>query len=339
MQLYAAIDLHSNNGVLVIIDEKDRVVFQRRLPNDIGVVLSQLEPYRGEVAAIAVESTYNWYWLVDGLTEAGYTVKLVNTSAVTQYEGLKYAGDEHDARHLAHLLRLGILPTGYIYPREERGVRDLLRKRAQLVRCRTTQVLSIQNLASRNTGRGVTMGEVRRLDDEGVSRLCGGDVERILAMKSNLAVLRCLDEQVQVLERTALGKAKLRPGFAPLLSVPGIGNILGMTIMLEIGTIGRFEKVGRLSSYARCVGSSRWSNEKKKGEGNRKNGNKYLAWAFVEAAHHAIRHSEAIERFYQRKKAKRNGVVAIKAVAHKLARACYYILRDGVPFEEARAFA
>ncbi len=76
--------------------------------------------------------------------EEGYTVKLVNTAEVTVYDGLKYTGDEHDARHLAHLLRPGILPTGYIHPKEDRAVRDLLRKRAQLVRCRTTQVLSIQ---------------------------------------------------------------------------------------------------------------------------------------------------------------------------------------------------
>lgn len=339
MGLYAAIDLHSNNGVLVIIDDKDRTVFQKRLPNDIAVVLSHLAPHREGIVAIAVESTYNWYWLVDGLMAAGYTVKLVNTAAVKQYDGLKYANDEHDARHLAHILRLGILPTGYIYPKEERGVRDLLRKRAQLVRCRTAQILSIQNLVSRNTGHGITMGDIRRLDEDGVADLCGGDEDRMLALTSNLAVLRCLDEQIQTLERTVLARAKLKPGFAPLLSVPGIGNILGMTIMLEVGTVERFAKVGCFSSYARCVSSSRWSNEKKKGEGNRKNGNKYLSWAFVEAAHHAVRHSQAVQRFYQRKKAKRNGVVAIKAVAHKLARACYHILREGTAFEEARAFA
>jgi transposase len=101
----------------------------------------------------------------------------------------------------------------------------------------------------------------------------------------------------------------------------------------------RFAKVGQFASYARCVSSSRWSNGKKKGEGNRKNGNKYLAWAFVEAAHYAVRYNERIRKFHHRKKAKTNGVVAIKAVAHKLARACYHVLKEQVPFEEARAFA
>jgi transposase len=339
MRLYAAIDLHSNNSVLVILDECDRIVYEGRLPNELPFILAQLAPHRENVEAIAVESTYNWYWLVDGLMEAGYTVKLVNTVEVKTYDGLKYTGDEHDARHLAHLLRLGILPTGYIYPRKERAVRDLLRKRAQLVRCRTAQILSIQNLVSRNSGHGISTDEIRKLDEATIRQLCGSDDVRALALKSNLAVLRCLDEQTQGLERVVLAKARLKPAFKKLLTVDGIWNILAMTIMYEAGDMERFTKVGEFASYARCVGSSRWSNEKKKGQGNRKNGNKYLAWAFVEAAHYAVRYNERIRRFHQRKKAKRNAPVAVKAVAHKLARACYHVLKDQVPFDEARAFA
>src|SRR5664279_3298188 len=144
-RLYAAIDLHSNNSVLVILDEQDRIVYEKRLPNALPFIVGALAPYRERVEAIAVESTFNWYWLVDGLMEAGYTVKLVNTNAVRVYDGLKFTDDEDDARHLAHLLRLGILPTGYIYPKELRAVRDLLRKRAQLVRCRTLQLLRMES--------------------------------------------------------------------------------------------------------------------------------------------------------------------------------------------------
>jgi transposase len=339
MRLYAAIDLHSNNSVVNVSDEDDRVVVEKKLPNDLPRILSLLAPYRERIQAVAVESTFNWYWLVDGLMGAGYDVKLVNTVAVKQYDGLKYTNDEHDARHLAHMLRLGILPTGHIYPKEERGVRDLLRKRAQLVRCRTMQILSIQNLVSRNTGGGMKTEEIRRLDEESIRRVCGDDASRTLALKSNLEVLRCLDEQVRLVERAVLGEARMKPSFEMLLTVTGVGKVLGMTIMYETGSIQRFKEVGNFSSYCRCVGSSRWSNDKKKGEGNRKNGNKYLAWAFVEAAHHAIRSSEAVRRFYQRKKAKTNGIVAVKAVAHKLARACYHVLDKQVPFEEARAFA
>jgi len=339
MKLYAAIDLHSNNSMLVILNENDRVVYEKRLPNELPIILAELAPHHASIQAIAVESTYNWYWLADGLIEAGYTVKLVNTAAVKVYDGLKYSGDEHDARHLAHLLRLGILPTGYIYPKKERAVRDLLRKRAQLVRCRTAQLLSIQSLVSRNRGKGISNDDIREFDEESIGQVCGGDSIRALAIKSNLAVLRCLDEQIVGLERVVLAQAKLKPAFKKLLTVDGIGNILAMTIMYEAGSMERFAKVGQFASYGRCVGSSRWSNGKKKGTGNRKNGNKYLGWALIEAANYAVRFNERIRCFYQRKEAKTNVVVARMAVAHKLARACYHVLKDQVPFEEARAFA
>jgi transposase len=339
MKLYGAIDLHSNNNVLVLLDEQDRIVYERRMPNDLAKVLEALAPYRKRTEAIAVESTFNWYWLVDGLQEAGYTVKLVNTAAVKVYEGLKYTADEHDARHLAHLLRLGILPTGYIYPSAERGIRDLLRKRAQLVRSRTAQILSLQNLVSRNTGKGISVEGIRDLDAAAIDELCGGQPDRALAIQSTLVVIRCLQEQIRRLEQTVLAQAKLQPAFEKLLTVDGIGKILGMTIMYEAGTMERFAKVGQFASYARCVESRRLTNGKKKGEGNRKNGNKYLGWAFVEAAHFAARWNEKVRSFYQRKKAKGNGILATKAVAHKLARACYHILKDQVPFDVDRAFS
>lgn len=183
------------------------------------------------------------------------------------------------------------------------------------------------------------MNEIRTLSDESIDLACGGDAARALAIQSNWAVLRCLDEQVKIIERNVLAQAKLKPAFEKLMTVDGIGKILGMTIMYETGAIERFSKVGCFASYARCVPSGHFSNGKKKGEGNRKNGNKYLSWAFVEAAHFAVRFNERIRRFHQRKKAKTNGVVAVKAVAHKLARACYHILKDQTPFEVERAFA
>ena len=222
MKLYSAIDLHSNNSVLVVLDENDKVVYEHRHPNELAIILEQLAPYRENIQAIAVESTFNWYWLVDGLKEAGYTVKLVNTVAVKTYDGLKHTDDEHDARHLAHLLRLGLLPTGYIYPKEERAVRDLLRKRAQLVRNRTMHILSLQNLVIRNSGKGMAAKGIRNLDTAAMDGICGGNSTLVLAMQSSLAVLRCLDEQIDTLERAVLKQAKLRPEFKKLLTIQGI---------------------------------------------------------------------------------------------------------------------
>ena len=338
MALYGGIDLHANNSVVVVIDEQDRVVYQKRLRNELPEILSALAPYQATLQGIVVESTYNWYWLVDGLMVAGYRVHLANTAAIQQYEGLKYTDDQSDARWLAHLLRLGILPEGYIYPKAERAVRDLLRKRSQLVRQRTTNLLSIQNLRTRNTGSALSGNRIKQLTVAEVEELLP-EVPLALAVKSNLAVLQCLEEQIKSIEAVVRARLKLREEFQPLLTVSGIGQILGMTIMLETGEISRFATVGDFASYCRCVGSQPLSNGKRKGQGNVKNGNKYLAWAFVEAANFAVRYNAQIKRFYQRKQAKTNGIVAIKAVAHKLARACYYILRDQVPFAVNKAFA
>jgi transposase len=338
MKLYGGIDLHSNNSVIVLSDEEDKVVYRRRLANDLELVLSEVEPFGDGIEGLVVESTYNWYWLVDGLMEAGYRVHLANTAAIVQYEGLKYADDDTDARWLAKLLRLGLLPEGYIYPKEERPVRDLLRRRSKLVQQHTGNLHSVQNLMARNRGCSMSANRVKRLTDEEVDRLLP-DAELALAVKSNLAVMRTLEDVIALLEKAAMARIKLRPAFKPLLTVSGIGRILGLTIMLETGEIGRFAKVGNYASYCRCVGSERISNGKRKGRGNTKNGNKYLAWAYIEAANFAVRYNPQIKRYYQKKRARTNPIVAIKTVAHKLARACFYILRDQVPFDVNKAFA
>jgi len=205
------------------------------------------------------------------------------------------------------------------------------------VRQRTTNLLSIQNLVTRNTGSSLSAKRVKGLDVQQVDELLpNGDLA--LAVKANLSVMSSADKQVQILEQIVTQRVKLRPQFCFLKTVPGIGQILALTIMLETGDIRRFATVGNYASYCRCVGSQKVSNGKTKGKGNTKNGNKYLAWAFVEAAHFAIQFNSRIKSFDQRKKAKTKGVVAIKAVAHKLCRACYYIMRDRVPFNITKAF-
>jgi len=334
---YCGIDLHSNNSVVVVSDEEDRMVLQKRLPNDLGQIRAALEPHREDVAGVVIESTYNWYWLVDGLMAAGYRVHLAHPSAIKKYEGLKYSGDFADARYLGHLLRLGLLAEGYIYPRAERGARDLARKRMQLVRYRTAQILSIENILARQTGARMSGDAVKRLTPERVAAL-GFTPDVALALEANRAVSQTLGQQIETLEKRLKERVSLRGEFKLLKTTPGIGEILATTIMLEMGTPKRFAKVGNFSSYCRCVGSLRESNDKKKGEGNAKNGNKYLAWAFVEAANFARRYCPQAKAFYERKKRKANGVLATKALAHKLARACYHMLREHKPFDVSRCF-
>jgi len=121
MALYAGIDLHANNSVVVVSDEEDRILDQKRLRNELGEILPVFAPYRDTLQGVVVESTYNWYWLVDGLMATGYRVHLANTTAIEQYKGLKHTEDQSDTRWLAHLLRLGIFPEGYIYPKRAGG--------------------------------------------------------------------------------------------------------------------------------------------------------------------------------------------------------------------------
>ena len=337
MRLYAGIDLHSNNNVIVVQDEEDKVVGRRRLANDLQTVSAWLERYRDDLAGVVVESTYNWYWLVDGLMEQGYAVHLANTVAIQQYGGLKYRDDASDARWLAKLLRLGQLPEGYIYPRAERAIRDLLRKRRQLVRQATMNLLSIQNLFARNRGECISANRVKQLTPEAVDTAFE-DANVALAAKSNLKMLDCLLEQISGLETAVHGQVRLRRSYKKLLTVPGIGKILALTIMLETGDISRFHEAGHYVSYGRLVGSSHLTNGKRKGSGNTKNGNAFLCWAFIEAANFAIRFSPTLRRYYQRKQARTKRIVSLKAVAHKLARACYQMIKEDAAFDMTRAF-
>ena len=285
-----------------------------------------------------VESTYNWYWLVDGLMDADYRVHLANPAAIQQYNGLKYSDDHSDARWLGHLLRLGVLPEGYIYPTADRAVRDLLRKRAHFVRQHTANVLSVQNIMVRNTGSRFSVKRIRELTAQELKHLLP-EAYQVLAITSSLAILDCLSQQIKTLEKAVSKRLKHTPSYEQLLTVDGIGTILAQTIALETGQIGRFPTVGDYASYCRCVHSTKLSNGKRKGQGNGKNGRRYLGWTSMEAAQFAIRFNPQAQRFYQRKLAKspNNTVLARKSVAHKLSRACYYMMRDLVPLEATKA--
>lgn len=338
MRLYTAFDLHSNNSYLGIIDENGKRVFKRKLANDPDSILDTLKPYKEDIAGIAVESTYNWYWLVDLLMAEGYKVHLANPAEIQKYTGLKYADDQHDAFWLTEMLRLGILPEGYIYPKKDRPIRDLLRKRGHLVRLRTSLIISLQNIVSRNNGIKLKVGDIKILSKDRVTPLLERNEDLALAGKVSKESIDFLTRKIKAVEAVVEKKLELREPYDRLLTEPGIGKILGLTIMLETGPICRFAKAGNYASYCRKV-SSKWiSNEKKKGKGNKKSGNKYLAWAFSEAAEIARRYDENARTYYNRKAQQTNRMVAHNALAHKLARAAYYIIRDGVSFMPEKCF-
>jgi transposase len=337
MKTYAGIDLHSSNNFTGIINEQDQRLYRKRLPNRLDAILTALEPFKETLEGVVVESTFNWYWLVDGLMEHDYKLHLANPSAIKQYEGLKHTDDTWDSFWLAHMLRLNILPEGYIYPKEERPVRDLLRRRLLFVKHRTAHILSLQSMISRNLGATMSCRAIKRLEQEAAESLFDSP-HLVLAAKSNIGVIHFLKDRIKLIEKAVSSHIKLREEFKYLLTVPGIGDILALTIMLEVGDINRFPKVGDYSSYCRCVKAERFSNSKKKDENNRKNGNRYLSWAYVEAANFANRFCPYAQAFYQRKMAKTKPVVAIKALSNKLARATYYIMRDQVAYDPKRLF-
>jgi transposase len=338
MTIYCGIDLHANNSVVSILTDKDQVVFEKRLPNDLSTILAALQPFKPEIHACVVESTYNWYWLVDGLMDAGLDVRLANTAAIRQYDGIKHTNDQTDARYLAHLLRLGILPEGHVYPREQRCVRDLLRRRLLLVQQKTLQHLSLQSLIARHTGIRLTSNQIKKLKYAELEKMLP-DRHVYIGASSALDLLASHSESIERLESAVLADQGQRPEYDILTSIPGVGKIISLTILLEMGDINRFPSSGHFASYARCVSSDKISNGKSKGRGNVRNGNKYLNWAFMEAAHHAAIWSPEIKRYYQRKKEKTHVMVAKKALANKLARACYHMLKQGVVFDVDRAFA
>ena len=337
MSLYAGIDLHANNSYLAIIDETDEFVLSKRHRNDLGAICQALEPYRDDVQGVAVESTFNWYWLVDGLAAEGYPVHLVNTLAAQQYQGLKHTDDKTDARWLAHMLRLGILPTGWIQPQAERAVRDLLRRRSQLVGQRTANRLGLRNVLERTTARRLTANALKKLTADELS-LWIEDPNVRLSMAASLAMVDAASEQIEQLDQAILEQAPTNDRYRLLTTIPGVGPVIASTIHYETGDIGRFPTVGNYVSYCRLVRAERHSNQRTKGQGLRKNGNRYLSWAYHEAAHFALRFQPKARRWHEKKRSRTCPLVAIRALAHKLARAAYFMMRDRVPYQPARLF-
>lgn len=331
---YCAVDLHGNNGFYGIIDKDGKRVFNRRIPNDLPLVLEALKPYKEQLSetGVVVESTFNWYWLVDGLMENGYDVHLANPAAIRQYDGLKCSDDKTDAFFLAELARLKILPEAHIYKKEERPVRDMLRRRMLLVRQRTQHKLSLGSLYSRETGGNLSSNEISKLKPADSLKLFDSEHNRMMA-EINLKTIRFLEEQIKSIEKVVLMTVELKPGYEILLTAPGIGRILALTIMLETGSIDRFAKAGNYTSYCRCVKSQKTSNGKKKGENNGKNGNAYLCWAFIEAANFMRRYCPEAKAWHQRKAQRTNKIVATKALASKLSKACYFMMKNQEEFD------
>jgi len=333
----AGIDLHSNNVVIGIMDTDGKRVTSAKLPCELKEIAKFLAPFKKRLEQVAVESTYNWYWLVDGLQELKYPVVLANPAAMQQYSGIKHADDTNDAFFLAELLRLKILPTGQIYDAQLRPVRDLLRRRMTLVHQRTALMLSFKSLYTRTTGQEMTLSQLKELEIKEAQELYDHPANQIIA-GMQIKHIEQLTESINKIERVVMASARELPAYGKLTTLPGIGIILGMTITMEVGSIERFAEAGHFASYCRTVQAQRTSNSKKKGENNSKCGNKYLAWAFIEAANFARRYDPQCRKWYDRKAAKTSKVIATKALACKLAKAAWFLMSQGSDYDAQRMF-
>ena len=336
-RVIAGMDLHSNNVVIGVMDMDGKRLASRKVDCDLKEVTRFLAPFKKRLEKVAVESTYNWYWLVDGLQALKYPVVLANPAAMEQYSGVKHADDTHDAFFIAELLRLRILPTGHIYDAKLRPVRDLLRRRLTLVHQRTALMLSFKSLYTRTTGQEMTLSQLKEMEIKEAQELYSHPANQLIA-GMQIKHIDVLSESIEKIEKAVLASARELPYYAKLASLPGVGKILGMTITMEVGDIKRFAGPGNFASYCRTVEAKRISNNKKKGENNSKCGDKYLAWAFVEAANFAKRYDEQCRKWYDRKAAKTSNVIATKALACKLAKAAWYLMAEGTDYDPARMF-
>ena len=329
--LYAGADLHGNNVFLSLCDKEGNNVFRKRVKANLAAVNAALDPFWKRIVALGVESTFNWYWFVDGLREQGPNVKLGNPAKMEQYKGIKITNDLTDADWLAEQLRLGIFPESYIYPKQTRPIRDALRRRQLFVRRRTQVLLSAGSLFERY---GLDAPGTRKFEQwtQNDIELTGLGTWERLQLETLLESVRDSDRQARRIEEQVLAVAKPTEEYRRILLLPGIGQALGLTIALESGDFKRFASAGDYASYCRTVKSERSSNGKTKGKNNARNGNRYLAWAFIEAATYAARYNPTIGAWYERKRRKSGVPKAKKALACKLAKAVWHVM-DGKDFD------
>lgn len=324
MSLYGSIDLHSNNSYVMISDEEDKVIKEKRLPNRLDEIDRFFREHKEELSDIVVESTFNGYWLLDGLKDLGYPTKLVHVAACKQYAGLKYTDDQSDCLWLNRMNRLGVIPEGYIYPREDRTIRDLLRKRMYLVQKRSGLVIALKQQFLSWNALAVTKDDLYELTPENLKALVVEEPLRC-QMESYLEIIRVLNERIKIMESVIHQKAKQDEIVKKLRLLPGIGPILSWTIRYEVGEITRFKDSKNFLSYCGLAPRIKLSNFKKKGEGDPRNRNKYLRWAFAEVAIELL-HKPKIKRFHDRL-VKKKGVVKAKGIiASKIARIAFMVM-------------
>jgi transposase len=339
MQFYCGIDLGARKTHVCLIDEDDHKLLDMKMYNDFESIEAALRPYKSSLEVV-VESTINWEWLVYGLQKYDYEVKLAHTLGLKAITWSKKKTDTWDAFTLAKLLRGRLIPQAYIYPYELRPVRDLVRERIRLVTKRATEYGAINRMLLKYNIQGFDRNSVKHLSEKDMHELYHHPFVRVKATLE-LQRIELLTEQIRLIEKALFERARQDSKFTLLQTIPGIGDILALTILYEVGDINRFAYTRGFCSYSRVVPGIHQSSGKAYRSPNSKQGNRYLKWAFSQAAIMAIRYYPEIRRLYERLAAKRRKaarLVARSIIAHKLAQAAFQVMKHNEPYKEELLF-
>lgn len=326
-RFYAGGDLHARSLYLHILDDQGKTRFDKNLPANPEAFLQAVAPYRDGLV-VGVECMFAWYWLADLCEDQGIPFLLGHALYMKAIHGGKTKNDKIDAAKIATLLRGGLFPQAYVYPRALRETRDLLRRRTFLVRQRAQFLTHIQNTNSQYNLPPLTKRlsyAGNRTDPELIERFPFESVQR--SMRTDLRMIDALDDEVRELELYLTRHAKIDDPqtYHLLKTIPGVGPILALILLYEIHRIDRFPEVGNFASYARLVRCEHESAGKVKGFGARKIGNGHLRWALGEAACLMLRCHEPAKRWLQRKEKKVGKPTALGILAAKLGRTVYHL--------------
>jgi len=336
-QFYCGIDLHATKMYVCIVDAQGETVVHKNIKANREAFDKLFTPFINEDIVVAVESTFNWYWLADHCQDKGLAFVLGHALAMKAIHGGKTKNDKQDSMKIAMLLRGGNLPQAYVYPKKMRAQRDLARRRSYFVRRRAELQTHIRNTASQYNIKLPT-GSLRSLcNQEGVAELFADEAAR-LTIETDLSTINSLGGQIRRLERSLQKMAKVNDPqtYYRLKSVPGIGEILALVILYEIGDISRFASVGQFLSYARLVPGCHESGGKKYGSPGRKQGNPHLKWAFSEAVALMLRDCDAAKQTFAKWQKRHGRAKTLAILAARLGRSVYLIIKRGDIFDESK---
>jgi len=340
MKFYCGIDLSARDCHVCVIDQQLRVLVQQKLRNELPKICQLLEPYKANLK-IVVESTFNWYWLIDGLQAGGFEVILAHTLGLYLITGAKVKTDRRDAYALAKLLLVGAVPTAYIYPAEIRPVRDLLRRRLHVVQVRAGEYGSLRRLLLRQGILSHKQQEIKSATESELEQWFAHPLVRLHASQE-LQRIELYSQQIARLEETILALAQTEQSYQLLQQLPGVGQTIALTILYEVGELSRFANAKVFSSYCRVIpGVAQSGQVTRRGRGS-KQGNHYLKAAFSQAAVHAVRCYPQVRRYYDRQLKRHQGrgrqMICYNIIAHKLAQAAFHVLKEQTEYRAELLF-